>query len=101
MPLRIVIQCGMNEYLKILGQKVSDCVTGAEGVATSVSFDLYGCVQVVVQPERDKDGKMPEPAWFDHKRLKVLSDVPVMAQPAFDNIPGGQALPQKPSQPIR
>jgi hypothetical protein len=34
--------------LKLLGTKVRDVVTGFVGIVTSVSFDLYGCVQAVV-----------------------------------------------------
>lgn len=47
----------MKKYLDILGHKVSDKVTGFNGVAVSVSFDLYGCIQVVVNPGLSSDGK--------------------------------------------
>ena len=40
----------MNE-LKLLGLKVKDKVTGFTGIITSVSFDLYGCIQVIITPE--------------------------------------------------
>ncbi len=70
-------------HLAILGKKVQDRVTKLDGVATSVSFDLYGCVQVVVNPGLDKDGKHRELAWFDIARLKVLSDKPVMGPPDY------------------
>ncbi len=39
------------EHMSVLGLWVSDEVTGFEGIATSVGFDLYGCVQVVVTPQ--------------------------------------------------
>lgn len=89
----------MNQYLKILGLNVRDRVSGTAGVATSVSFDLYGCVQVIVNPDRDKDGKLPDPMWFDHKRLEVMSNTPVMPQPDFVTVHGGQTLPRYGSQP--
>lgn len=54
---------------QMLGLKVRDKVTGFEGVATSIDFDLYGCVQVIVQPPIDKDGKRQDSLWFDIKRL--------------------------------
>lgn len=71
------------KYLDLLGKKVEDKVTGVRGVATSISFDLYGCIQAIVTPQLDKDGKPGEARWFDVARLKVLSDKPVMEQPHF------------------
>lgn len=91
----------MNEYLAILGKKVSDRVTGFQGVATSVSFDLYGCVQVVVSPEKDIAGKIPGADWFDHKRLFTISETPVMDVPTFANVPGGATLPLPKQNPLR
>lgn len=85
----------MNEYIKLLGCKVRDIVTGFTGVVSSVSFDLYGCVQVVVTPEIDKDGKLENGHWFDAKRLVVLESTPVMNVPAFEAVPGGQQLPDQ------
>jgi hypothetical protein len=75
----------MQEYLSILGRKVKDKVTQAEGIADCVSFDLYGCVQVGVRPPVFvKDGKQePQDArWFDFHRLDVTGE-PVMAAPVF------------------
>lgn len=86
----------MKRYTAILGHKVKDKVTGYEGVATSVSFDLYGCVQVIVSPPGvDKDGKTFVGHWFDHKRLTVLAKKPVMEVPTFETVPGGQELPSQ------
>jgi hypothetical protein len=71
------------EHLELLGKKVEDRVTGFKGVVASVSFDLYGCIQAVVNPGMGKDGKLGEQTWFDIARLKVMSDKPVMAPPDF------------------
>jgi len=90
----------MREYLKTLGFKVVDSVTGFKGVVTSISFDLYGCVQAIVTPEADKDGKIEESRWFDTKRLIIASKKPVMPIPTFETIPGGQDLPIYPSKPV-
>jgi len=38
-----------NKHLEMLGKEGFDVVTGFDGVITSVSFDLYGCVQAVVK----------------------------------------------------
>jgi hypothetical protein len=72
----------MNEYIKILGFPVRDTVTGFEGVVTSVGFDLYGCVQCIVQPSA-KEQKLEDSRWFDHKRLTPIAKEPVMKVPTF------------------
>ena len=70
--------------LKLLGFKVKDKVTGFEGVVSSVSFDLYGCIQFVVTPSVDKDGKAKDGRWFDVTRLEIESKDPVMSLPDFN-----------------
>lgn len=74
-------------HIGLLGKKVADKVTGQKGVVTSVSFDLYGCIQVVVNPGMGPDGRLQESAWFDVSRLKVLSEKPVMEVPNFEDGP--------------
>lgn len=69
------------EHLAILGKKVKDKVTGFTGVATSVSFDLYGCVQVTVDGGFDKRGDR-QAHWFDYHRLGVVNNKPVMEPPS-------------------
>lgn len=82
----------MNEYMKLLGMKVKDRVTGFTGIVESVSFDLYGCVQVVLRPAVSKEGKPGEGHWFDAKRIEVLGKTPVMAPPAFAAMPAGREI---------
>lgn len=74
----------LQRHLDLLGMRVVDRVTGAKGVVTSVGFDLYGCIQAVVNFGLDKDGKPSESHWYDVSRLEVLSDVPVMPRPQFE-----------------
>lgn len=62
----------VHEHLKLLGCVVKDKITGFEGVVATVSFDLYGCIQAVVNPGVDKEGKLRDQVWFDVNRLKVL-----------------------------
>lgn len=71
-------------HLSKLGLKVTDYVTGFTGVITSVSFDLYGCIQALVNPGADKDGKLQDQTWFDIARLKTLDPIPVMKSPDFE-----------------
>jgi len=91
----------MKEHLKLLGFTARDVITGTKGVVTSISFDLYGCVQAIVTPPVDKDGKQPDLRWFDTKRLTAVGDEPVMAVPCFTAPPGGQNLPAHPTQPAQ
>jgi hypothetical protein len=82
--------------LLLLGHKVRDVVTLFEGIVTSLSFDLYGCVQALVQPQDNEKSAQ----WFDTKRLKVSSQEPVMRQPSFESVPGPAAKPAYPQRPL-
>lgn len=74
----------VKKHLALLGHRVEDRVTGCTGIVSSIGFDLYGCIQAVVNPGMDKDLKFRESVWFDISRLKVLSDEPVMNPPNYD-----------------
>lgn len=92
------------DYFKLLGFRVRDAVTGMEGVVTSISFDLFGCIQAVVQPDIDKakPNEIPQGQWYDCKRLTPLADSPVMAVPDFTQPENGSAdKPAFRSQPPR
>lgn len=64
-------------HLASLGLKVKDKVTGQKGVVTSISYDLYGCIQAVVTDTKG-EGK-----WLDVTRLIFKSTTPVMDVPNF------------------
>lgn len=81
-PTQVGCREDYGTYVAILGYKCKDLVTGFTGVASSVSFDLYGCVQVVLSSPVDKDGNTHQ-SWFDFHRLKVIGKAPVMKQPTF------------------
>lgn len=70
-------------HLSLLGKHVRDKVTGAAGIAESVCFDLYGCIQVSINGGFDKEGKRKDSYWFDVSRLTVEDDNPVMDPPNF------------------
>jgi hypothetical protein len=82
----------VRQHLSILGLTVRDRVSALDGVVTSVTFDLYGCVQTLVHTGVDKDGKLREQVWFDIARLEVRSIVPVMTQPDFVDGPVAEGL---------
>lgn len=71
------------ESFNFLGMEVRDRVTGYTGIVTSICFDLYGCIQGLVHPGLDADGKNKDLCWFDIGRLEVIGDLPVMEQPDF------------------
>ncbi len=93
----------MEKHLGLLGFKVRDVVTGFEGTVVSISFDLYGCVQGIVQPAPDKKkpNKIAEGRWFDMKRLRAVGRAPVMPAPDFVNVPGPAEKPPLPQKPVR
>lgn len=70
--------------LEYLGFKVRDRVTGFKGVVTSVSFDLYGCLQAVVSPEANVEkGEYVQGCWMDLNRLEVTDTKRVMEVPQW------------------
>jgi len=58
-----------------LGKKYRDRVTGFEGVATSRTTYISGCVHVGLQPPVDKDGKIPSVEYFDEERIDPESEI--------------------------
>lgn len=74
----------INEHLDLLGKKVSDKVTKFQGVVTSVTFDLYGCIQALVHPGLKSDGTALDQLWFDVARLEVIDPIPVMQRPQYE-----------------
>lgn len=73
----------MKEIIKLLGRKGKDKVTKTKGVITSVCFDLYGCIQVILTPEVDKEGKRNDSHWYDIKRIELTKEKEVMEIPDF------------------
>ena len=73
----------IKKHLNMLGLPAVDKVTGFKGVISLISFDLYGCVQGIITPRVDKDGKYGDPRWFDIDRLKIVDFKPVMKRPDF------------------
>lgn len=84
----------MKEHLSLLGMNVKDKVSGFVGVVTSVSFDLYGCIQAIVLPTCNDKNEPQESRWFDVNRLEVTGG-PVMERPKFDWSPQAVASGDK------
>lgn len=81
----------MKACLDILGRPVRDKVSGFAGVASSVCFDLYGCIQVAVTPRQESpDKEFRSGGWFDFVRLEPTGADRVMPVPTFPDY-GAQA----------
>ena len=85
----------INTHLSLLGMRVEDRITGFKGVVASVTFDLYGCIQAIVNPGLKPDGTLGESTWFDVNRLCVLSDEPVIKRPNYEWTPEAIAAGDK------
>lgn len=58
--------------MSLLGKKVKDRVSGFTGIAVSEHRYINGCMRITIQPEVDKDGKLPETATFDEPQLEIV-----------------------------
>jgi hypothetical protein len=71
-------------HLSLLGLPATDKITGFKGVMTSLSYDVYGCVQMIVTPPITKDGEINNGQWFDITRLLYThTDKKAMPVPDF------------------
>lgn len=72
--------------MDLIGLKVQDKVSGQKGVVTSISYDLYGCIQASITPPTQgaKGEDQMYMIWYDISRLNVLSKKPVMKVPDFE-----------------
>ena len=89
----------IKKHIGLLGMKATDKVTGFKGVVESISFDLYGCIQVVICPPSGDLGKVQDSRWFDISRIKITSKKAVMKVPNFDFgtvAEGGKGPAEKP-----
>jgi hypothetical protein len=76
----------VQQSVDFLGKQVKDKISGRKGIVTSVCFDLYGCIQVVINEQRkDKDDKDITFGWIDINRLKIIKDKKIMDCPDFNN----------------
>lgn len=75
----------LQRHVDLLGCHVCDRVTGFSGVVTSVGFDLYGCVQAIVQPKATGED-LKDSRWFDVNRLEVTGADRAMPVPSFAHL---------------
>src|SRR5688500_641611 len=63
-----------------LGQKYRDKITQFEGIATSETTFINGCVRVVLEASKTKENGEPLDAVFDVQRLEKVVEEPVQVQ---------------------
>ena len=71
------------KHIELLGFAAQDKITNFEGVIDSVSFDLYGCIQVLLQPKMNDNGEIPAGRWFDVTRVNIISQERIVTMPDF------------------
>ena len=58
-----------------LGDFVRDYVSGFEGIVIGKAEYLYGCVQILIQPESlQENGQPTESRWMDEQRFDPNSE---------------------------
>jgi len=75
----------VEESLDLLGMTVKDKITGITGVASSIDFDLYGCIQVIITPTGlTKTGEVKSGSnWLDINRIEIVSKKKIMKTPDY------------------
>ena len=71
------------DHLDMLGKAGIDAVSGFSGIVTTISYDLYGCVQAVLTPKADKKEGIRDGHWFDIARIKITNEKTVLRVPDF------------------
>jgi len=73
-----------------LGKKYKDSITGYEGIAVARAIYLYGCVRVMIIPDKlNKDGEFLTEVWFDEPQLISVRSKSVPKKASKKNAPGG------------
>jgi hypothetical protein len=72
-----------------LGAIVKDTITGFKGILTARTTFLTGCTRVCIQPKVDKDGKLPDAAWFDEPSIIQVDEPPATVTDEQKKDPGG------------
>ena len=76
-----------NEVVDLLGKKVKDKMSGFTDYISNVCFDLYGCIQVIINPAKlDKESQyLNNSGWVDLNRIEILKGKRIMEHPDFNN----------------
>ena len=76
----------VEKSINLLGCRAKDLISGGNGIVTSICFDLYGCIQVIITPGKvGKDGKeVPSIGWIDINRARITNNKKIMKLPDFE-----------------
>ena len=55
-----------------LGMEIEARVSKLKGIITSRSECLFGCNRYFIQPQKEKENKVPEGWWVDEDDIKVI-----------------------------
>lgn len=76
----------IEKHIDVLGKRIKEKVTGVEGVAVSISFDLYGCIQILLVRKDESGESLTTGQWIDLNRAKIIDSDRVMDIPDFGKI---------------
>lgn len=88
----------------VLGATVRDSITGVSGIAIAITYWIYGCARVVVQPAEVKDGKPVDASSFDAPQLEMMKPPPAVEPMNEGQVspPGGpRPEPERRPDPVR
>jgi len=57
-----------------LGNEVKDTVTGITGIVTTITYNMYNCPRVAINPTREGGEYSNDREWFDLPRVEVVDD---------------------------
>jgi hypothetical protein len=58
-----------------LGDELEDEITGVSGIVRTITYNLFNCPRVAIQPVDNTDSKeAPDCEWFDAPRVSRVSD---------------------------
>lgn len=63
-----------NNYELNFGKQGRDRVTGFTGTIAGLCIYAYGCMQYLITPKVDKEGKLVDGNWFDVSRIEVIEE---------------------------
>jgi hypothetical protein len=83
-----------------LGDKVKDKITGFEGIATSRTVYINGCVRIGIQPVKlSKEGKTQEADYFDEGQIEIIKAGVIPVEPELFPTGGPQLAPRNQRNP--
>lgn len=72
-----------------LGDEVMDVFTKFKGHIEARTQCLNGCIQYILQPVVDKEGKLPDGCQIDEQSLKLIKKSPLKKRKDGEEFTGG------------